>query len=434
MRNNKLINNIKNIANTEDQKRLLSNFFSLSILQIFTYILPLLTLPYLVRVLGVELFGIIMFAQSFIIFLNILVDYGFNISATREVSVYRDNKEKLTEIYSCVLTLKTIFLFFSFLILVISILIFDKFTKYWDLYLLTFLWVIGQAFFPIWYFQGIEKMKHITIVNIISKVIFTILIFIFVREKADYLYVPILNGLGFILGGIYSLYIIRYKYNQLFKVQSYSNLKSYLFEGTQFFLSRLASIGYSNSNTFLAGMLLSPSFVTYYYMADKGVNSVLAIFNPIVQTIYPYLSKDFKFDFFIKIVLSVIFVSCFLMIMGFFLEDWISLILIGSYNDVFQSTFIVMLWLLPISSLYVMLGAPLLLARGFKKEFNMSILYGFFLHLLILAIMYIYINKNSISDKFILICFTFSLVFSKLIVLFIRWYYVIINKLHIKVV
>ena len=161
----KLINKLKNIANTEDKKRLLSNFFSLSILQTFTYILPLLTLPYLVRVLGPEKFGLVVFAQAFIIFFNILVDYGFNLSATREISVNRENKEKLTEIFSSVMSIKFILIGISFTILSIIIFSFEKFSNNIDLYYLTFLWVIGQALFPIWYFQGLEKMKYIICKN-----------------------------------------------------------------------------------------------------------------------------------------------------------------------------------------------------------------------------------------------------------------------------
>ena len=92
-----MIKKIKNIVNTEYKKRLLGNFFSLSVLQVFTYILPLITFPYLVKVLGVDKFGLVMFAQAFLMFFNILTDYGFDLSATREVSIHRDNKEKLTE-------------------------------------------------------------------------------------------------------------------------------------------------------------------------------------------------------------------------------------------------------------------------------------------------------------------------------------------------
>jgi PST family polysaccharide transporter len=185
-----LFNIIKRISNTEDKKRLLGNFFSLSVLQIFSYVLPLLTLPYLVRVLGVETFGLISFATAFIIFFNILVDYGFNLSATREVSIHREDKEKITQIYSSVLTIKFILTILSFIILSFIVFIFDKFNSHIELYLITFLSVVGQAFFPIWYFQGMEKMRYITIINISSKVIFTIAIFIFVHKESDYLLVP----------------------------------------------------------------------------------------------------------------------------------------------------------------------------------------------------------------------------------------------------
>ena len=112
-----MINKIKNMVNSEDKKRLASNFFSLSVLQVFTYVLPLLTLPYLVRVLGVETFGLVAFATAFITFFNILVDYGFNLSATREVSIHRENKDKITEIYSSVLSIKFILIFVSLIIL-----------------------------------------------------------------------------------------------------------------------------------------------------------------------------------------------------------------------------------------------------------------------------------------------------------------------------
>ena len=149
-----MINRIKNIVNTEDKKRLLSNFFSLSVLQAFTYILPLLTLPYLVRNLGIDKFGLVMFSQAFIMFFSILVDYGFNLSATREISIHRDNKEKITEIFSTVIMIKVILIIVSFLILSILVFSFEIFLNNYKLYFFTFLMVIGQALFPVWYFQG----------------------------------------------------------------------------------------------------------------------------------------------------------------------------------------------------------------------------------------------------------------------------------------
>lgn len=427
-----MLNKLKNIANTEDKKRLLSNFFSLSILQTFTYILPLLTLPYLVRVLGSEKFGLVVFAQAFIIFFNILVDYGFNLSATREISVNRENKEKLTEIFSSVMSIKFILIGISFTILSIIIFSFEKFSNNIDLYYLTFLWVIGQALFPIWYFQGLEKMKYITIVNITSKLIFTIAIFIFIQNETDYILVPILNGLGFIIGGILSLWIVHKDFNQKFQIQSFKILIMYFKDSSQFFLSRLSSVGYSNVNTFLAGILLSPVFVTYYYLADKAVSVILTLFSPIVQTIYPYLAKKYNFIFLFKLVSILMAVSLLVVFLGYLFSDLISIILLGEINDIFKNLFYVIIPIIPISILYVMLGAPLLLARGYKKEFNLSIIYGFVIHLLLLSTLYYYYTINSDLQSDILILFAFSLVFSKFIVLLIRIYYVYINKLYKK--
>jgi PST family polysaccharide transporter len=428
----KLLNKLKNIANTEDKKRLLSNFFSLSILQTFTYILPLLTLPYLVRVLGSEKFGLVVFAQAFIIFFNILVDYGFNLSATREISVNRENKEKLTEIFSSVMSIKFILIGISFTILSIIIFSFENFSNNIDLYYLTFLWVIGQALFPIWYFQGLEKMKYITIVNITSKLIFTIAIFIFIQNEADYILVPILNGLGFIIGGILSLWIVHKDFNQKFQIQSFKILIIYFKDSSQFFLSRLSSVGYSNVNTFLAGILLSPVFVTYYYLADKAVSVILTLFSPIVQTIYPYLAKKYNFVFLVKLVSILMAVSLLVVSLGYLFSDLISIILLGEINDIFKNLFYVILPIVPISILYIMLGAPLLLARGYKKEFNLSIIYGFVIHLLLLSTLYYYYTINSNLQSNILILFAICLVFSKFIVLLIRIYYVYINKLYKK--
>jgi len=103
MNNKSPLQNIKN--------RLLTNFFSLSILQAVNMFLPLLTFPYLTRILSIEKFGLLMFAQSFILYFLILVDFGFNYSATREISIHRDDRKKISEIFSSVIQVKIILIF-----------------------------------------------------------------------------------------------------------------------------------------------------------------------------------------------------------------------------------------------------------------------------------------------------------------------------------
>lgn len=93
------LNYWKNIfTGSPTRRRLTENFLSLSALQVVNYLLPLVTLPYLVRVLGSEKFSLIAFAQAFIAYFIILTNYGFNLSVTREISINRDNKKRFQEL------------------------------------------------------------------------------------------------------------------------------------------------------------------------------------------------------------------------------------------------------------------------------------------------------------------------------------------------
>jgi len=418
-----VIRKLKNIANTDAKKRLLGNFFSLSVLQAFTYILPLLTLPYLVRVLGVDKFGLVMFAQSFLMFFTILVDYGFGLSATREISIYRDNKAKVTEIFSSVMMIKFILVVVSFILLSIIVFTFEKFSTNWELYYLTFLYVVGQAMFPVWYFQGMERMKYITIVNITSKILFTVLIFVVIQSPNDYIYVPILNGFGLIVGGIISLFIIYKTFNQPFVLQSLNTLKIYFKDSSQFFLSRVSVSIYTSANAFVLGLMTNTTMVGYYSIAEKLYMAIQSFYGPVTQALYPYVAKEKNIKLFKKIFTLAVVLNTLGIIFLYFAGNYIFSLLftnnIGTESlEVFHILLLSALVVVP----SILIGYPFLGALGFSKYANLSVIYGSLFHIIGLSILSLfgYITIYSVA---------FMVIATEILVLSSRIYWIRRNLL-----
>lgn len=287
-------NKIRKIFHNDDNKKLLKNFSYLSILQIANYAFPLITFPYLVRVLGPEKFGLIAFANAFIMYFNILTSYGFDLSATKDISINRENKLKVNQIFSAVMIIKIVFLLISLSILSIIIILFSKFSKDIWLYYLTFGTVIGRALFPVWLFQGLEEMKFITIINILARFIYTLLIFVFVRNMNDYLYVPAVNSAGLIIAGILALFIVRRRFSIKLTLVSFESIKWQLKEGWYIFISTVSISFYTVSNIFILGLFTNNTIVGYYAGAEKIVNIIKNLYAPISQTIYPHLNKLFN--------------------------------------------------------------------------------------------------------------------------------------------
>jgi PST family polysaccharide transporter len=289
-----MIKKIKSLSKNKDVKKLSINFLSLFSVQGLNILLPLLTLPYLFRVLGAEKFGLIAFAFATITFFRVFVDYGFQLYATREISQNINDKNKTIEIFNTILSAKIILLIFSFLILTFLILFFEKFSNEWILFYFTFLFVVGETIFPVWFFQGVEDMKYIGYLNLFAKIFFTIGIFIFIQNESDYIIQPLLNGLGMIFIGIYSLFIINKKYNISFKFESIRNIKKVLLDSWNIFITQLMPNLYNNFSTFLLGFFTSMENVGYFSLATKIIDVANSIVTIIRNVTFPHLIKDYS--------------------------------------------------------------------------------------------------------------------------------------------
>jgi len=388
-----MIYKIKIFLQSKDKKRLLENFISLSILQGANYILPLITLPYLVRVLGPEKFGLLAFAQAFVAYFGILIDYGFNLSATREVSIHRDNKEKLNEIYSSVTIIKISIYIISLILMSIIVFSFEKFKKDYLLYYLYFLGMISGILFPSWLFQGLEKMKYITIINIATRVFFTIMIFVLIKEQTDYYFVPILNSIGGILGGFAALWIIRKNFNIKFKIPTLDRILYELKEGWHIFISTVAISLYTVSNTFILGLFTNNTIVGYYSAAEKIIKAVQGLLTPVSQTIYPYISKLVKeskekgLKFLQKITFLIGGISFISSLILFIFADLVVKFLLGNQYEESVPVLRILAFLPFIIALNNIFGIQTMLTFNYKEAFSKILISASIINILLAFIL-----------------------------------------------
>ena len=166
-------------------KSLFSNTIMLYILQISGYVFPLITFPYLTRVLGPDRYGILVFANATMTYFQLLVDFGFLLSATKECSINRGDKKKLGEIVSSVVQAKLLLVFVGFAITVILVSFVDVFAKKRLFMLFSYISVFLSIFIPDYLFRGLERMSIITYRTIIAKAIYTMLIFVIVKTPDE---------------------------------------------------------------------------------------------------------------------------------------------------------------------------------------------------------------------------------------------------------
>jgi PST family polysaccharide transporter len=282
----------KKIVTHKEHKIVLRNFLSLTSLQGISYILPLIVIPYLIRVIGMEKFGLIAFAQSFVQYFMILTDYGFSLSATKTISLLGQHRAKNNAVFSSVMTVKLIFAFLSFIILSLVLYFVPRFADDGLIYILSFGTVIGNTLFPVWFFQGKEKMSYIAGVNVISGILYAVSVFIFVKGPQDFLLVPLLNSLLAIISGVLGLYIAFRKFRIQFILQKYITIKQELKTGWDIFISILAVNAYTTTRVFAIGLLTNNVITGYYSIAERIANVIQTFpMDSFTRAVFPRISN-----------------------------------------------------------------------------------------------------------------------------------------------
>ena len=302
-----ILEKIKKLSS--EKKNFFKNFTAMGIIQILNYVIPFVTLPYLARVLAVDKFGLIFFAQAVMDYFSRFVDFGFNQSGVRELAIKRDNPHKVSSIYISVMFARLGLMIISFLILSVVVFGFEKFRQDWLVYYFTFLSVLGNILLSTWFFQGMEKMKFITYLNVLTRIISVVCIFVFIRCQADYYLVPLFNSLGILIAGAVSVWLAVNQFGVKLYFPKVKEIWIKLKNSSEYFLGNVSIALYQSANAFVLGLCVSTTMVAYYVSAQKIYLAIYFMYIPFYNAFFPYMSKNKDIKFWKKVFKILVFVS-----------------------------------------------------------------------------------------------------------------------------
>lgn len=365
-----------------DNRRLIENFFSLSALNFINYLFPIILIPYLTKILGVEKFGLYAFSFAIIQYCTLLVSYGFDYSATKYIAINRDNNRIVSMTFTSVIAIRLLIAIICIPLILVLVYSINSFRSESLLYLYGIGIFFGQALTPLWLFQGMEKMKFVTIINFISKLTSTVLIFIYLKNQSDYIYVNLFFSIGYLFSGVLSIILAIKIFKIRLIIPELKFIAKQLKDGWHLFLSTVFMSFYRETNIIILGSFTNYTIVGYYAAAEKIVKAVQSIISPITNALYPYfgrnlnsedkrnkaLKKFFSFNRYYTIALLIIVVGILLtskfIVTGYLGSSYLNSIL----NIQIMSPIIL------IGGLNYFLGIVGLVNLGYEKQFTFSVI------------------------------------------------------------
>ncbi|WP_440602872.1 oligosaccharide flippase family protein [Bacillus sp. GB_SG_008] len=384
----------------KDIKRIVVNTTFLSALQIFNYVMPFFLFPYLMHTLGTKTFGAWMLVLSVTQYLNILIDYGFNLSATRRVAILKDNNTKVKQLFTNVMFVK--FLFFTIILCIAGICnnVINNLLHIPNLLMLEmFLYLFGLILTPFWLFQGLEQLKIPTILNLIARIVSMVATFFFVKHASDIFLLPIINGIPLIVTGIIS-WLLLYKQAISLSLPSWDLMKYEIKEGADLFVSSISVTLYTTLNTVFLGIFSSPQSVAYYSICEKIIQAIKSVVTPLYQATYPYMVKALNEEkgislkkLKILLSLSLIIGVSIILVLNIFNDLILSYFFNGEFNSRIKYTLLIMSCIPLISFVNNALFIQTLVPLGESKYLRrVTLLAG------IVNIVFVFVFTSSLED------------------------------------
>lgn len=275
------------ISLAKNNKKIIENYFFMTILQVLNSFFYLLIYPYLIRTIGAEKYGLFVFATSITTYFIFLVNFGFDMPATKVIVLNVDDKNSLQKTLSCVFTAKFYIFILASVILMFLCFLFPLFRNNYQLFLICFTQIISFIIFPQWYFQAIQKMRIVTYIQLSLKLLSLPIIFLVIKNSADLNLYALIVSLSSILGGLIAFLIINFKYQLKITFVKYNELRIWFRDALPFFLSNSAGVIKEQGLTMLIGLFLGMKEVAIYDLANKIISIPKTLLTSINAAIFP---------------------------------------------------------------------------------------------------------------------------------------------------
>lgn len=389
--------NLKLKWNRPRRGGLLENTVMLYILQFSNMALGLLTQGYQMRVLGLDNVGVLSAAQYATNFFQILIDFGFIYSATAKVSRFREDKNVLNKVLTCVILAKAMFMAVSFLILFAFIAPTLPDMSQVLVYAFYLISVCTYALLPDFMYRGLEQMSTITIRAVAIKFFATLMIFLFVHQPGDYFLVPLFTAVGN-LGAIVFVYWHLFRRVGIhFCRVTWREIWVELKDSSQFFLSKVAASINSNLNGILLNSLAGPAATGLYANADKVIGAAKSGMSPIADSLYPHMMKHKNFSLIKKamlIVYPVILLGCAAV---FLFAEPLLVFWLGAEGSQVVLPLRLLIPVAVFSFPNYVLGYPTLGAMGLAKYANIAVVFGTAVYLLGALLLWFTVGINLVT-------------------------------------
>lgn len=359
-------------------RTLARNVISLYGVQFANYLLPLITIPYLTRVLGPAMWGLVAFAQAFGAYVAVGVGYGFDLSASREVAKNLDSKTELANLVAGVMGAKLLLavgaVALAFLVEPCIPLLHRHPIFLWA----AVFWALAQSFSMQWYYQGVERLRLISVLAVVGRAAATAGIFIIVRHPSDGWKVLGLQGAGMLFAGVASMVLV---YREVsIKLPTWPMVRHSLSMGWSMFIYRTSTSLYGAGNSFILGLFASPEAVGFYAGAERIARALIGLLGPVHSSLYPRLSRLATHDrpaanrLARVSMVALLSIGAVLSVAAFLGAPWVVRIALGKN---FTPSILVLKILAPLPLLIagsIMLGILWMLPLGLDRQFNRFVL------------------------------------------------------------